>query len=352
MIGPALSVVGGMTSLNRMILEEEIEGVSIKFVASMDKRSLFGRLNRWVWNLISAPIFRFFDKPDIVHIHVSSGLSIWRKTSIGNFWIALGVPVIYHTHGSKARDFIEGSSRLVKFIIRRRFRKATRIVTLSEGWRNWYSENLSIDIDAITILPTPIHIEKKSNNDGKESKDVLYSGLMGKRKGTFDLIEAWSRIQSEGVTGCNLHLIGDGMVKECKNLVRNLNLEDTCIVHGWVSEEKKKELLGTCGIYSLPSHNEGLPMGLLEAMAHGLAPVSTTVGGIPEVISDRENGFLTEPGDIEELSRILKELIVNDDLREQIASKARNTAEEHDWEKYCPKLLHLWKEVTGGKTAS
>ena len=97
----------------------------------------------------------------------------------------MGVPVIYHTHGSKARDFIEGSPRIVKYLISKRFRRAAGIVTLSNGWKKWYSESLNLDTEKITILPTPIYIKNNFEENKNRSSDVLYSGLMGDRKGAF-----------------------------------------------------------------------------------------------------------------------------------------------------------------------
>ena len=119
MIGPDFRVVGGMTSLNKMIMEEEFEDYSVDFLASMHDSNLAGRVSLWAKNLFLAPINRLINKPAIVHIHVSTGFSIWRKTSIGNLWNLLGVPIIYHTHGSKIKDFVEGSSSIVKKIIAR-----------------------------------------------------------------------------------------------------------------------------------------------------------------------------------------------------------------------------------------
>ncbi len=343
MIGPDFSVVGGMTSLNRMIMEESSDLADIRFSPSMHQKSLFGRVSLWIRNIVAAPIIRSTKPPDIVHIHVSTGLSIWRKTSIGNLWSLLGTPVVYHTHGSKIKEYIGKSSIITRKIIGRRFRKAAMVATLSEGWKEWYSITLGLDPDRVSVIPTPIKIPKKEKL--RRGTDFLYSGLMGDRKGTFDLIKAWSQIPKDERMGINLHLIGNGKVAEASTLVDKLGIGDSCIVHGWVSEKEKEELIERCGVYVLPSYNEGLPMGLLEAMAWGLAPISSNVGAIPEVISDGENGILVDPGKIGDLSMAIRKMIETPDEVERISKMARRTSENHDWEKYFENLIKVWREI-------
>ncbi len=344
MIGPDFRVVGGMTSLNKMIMEEHFEDFSVDFSASMHDSSLIGRFSQWAKNLFIAPVKRFSKKkPDVVHIHVSTGLSLWRKTSIGNLWSILGVPVIYHTHGSKIKDFIGKSSKLTRGLIARRFRRADMTLTLSEGWKEWYSSALDLDLDKINVIPTPIKIPNEEPS--LRGEDILYSGLMGNRKGTFDLIRAWALIPKESRNESVLHLIGNGKVKQAAELVNELNLGDSCIVHGWVSEEEKKRLIGRSGIYVLPSYNEGLPMGLLEAMAWGLAPISTNVGAIPEIIADGINGFLVDPGDIDTLSNRICELMEDASKKHKIAISANKTARKHDWADYVVKIQDIWNSV-------
>jgi glycosyltransferase involved in cell wall biosynthesis len=85
-------------------------------------------------------------------------------------------------------------------------------------------------------------------------------------------------------------------------------------------------LLPAFDVFALSSRFEGLPIALLEAMATGVAPVATKVGGIPEVVTDGHDGLLVDPGDPEGMSEALDRLRVDDTLRGQIGEAARSRA--------------------------
>ena len=82
-------------------------------------------------------------------------------------------------------------------------------------------------------------------------------------------------------------------------------------VEGNYKDEKKIQYLNQSDAYILPSYNEGLPISILEAMTYKLPIISTNVGGIPEVLKDKVNGLLIEPGSKKELKDALEFVINN-----------------------------------------
>jgi glycosyltransferase involved in cell wall biosynthesis len=70
----------------------------------------------------------------------------------------------------------------------------------------------------------------------------------------------------------------------------------------------KDEMISDTDIFILPSHYEGLPMAILEAMSAGKPIISTSVGGIPSVVQPQHNGWLIEPGKINQLDAVLDQI--------------------------------------------
>ena len=106
-------------------------------------------------------------------------------------------------------------------------------------------------------------------------------------------------------------------------MVKQKNLAEYFNVIGWVTGERKYQLLKECDLLLLPSHNEGLPIAILEALSAGLAVLSTNVGGIPDVISDERYGILVEPGQPDALADAISKYLCTDGLIESVTRNAR-----------------------------
>ena len=93
------------------------------------------------------------------------------------------------------------------------------------------------------------------------------------------------------------------------------------ILPGWISDDKKiEDIYRKSIIYTLPSYNEGMPMSILEAMSYGLPVISTNVGSIPSVV-EKENGFITKPGDIDELTNKIIFLLNNSEISKSMSER-------------------------------
>jgi glycosyltransferase involved in cell wall biosynthesis len=96
----------------------------------------------------------------------------------------------------------------------------------------------------------------------------------------------------------------------------------------------------------MPSDLEAFGLVALEAMACGVVPVATRVGGVPELITDGEDGFLEKVGDIEAQAARVVSLLTNDDLQYRMAKTGRwNAAERFCPDKIIPKYEQYYREV-------
>jgi glycosyltransferase involved in cell wall biosynthesis len=158
---------------------------------------------------------------------------------------------------------------------------------------------------------------------------VLFVGRLSPEKGIRELVEA--------TRGLNLVVAGDGPLRW---LVPN--------TLGFVSHRKVERLLSQAAVVAIPSHREGLPMVLLEAMAHGRAVVATPVGGIPSLVEDGKTGLLVPAGDVAALRAAIERLLGDPDLRRRLGAAAREkVAELCSWDRVVEATLAAYEDALG-----
>ena len=104
-------------------------------------------------------------------------------------------------------------------------------------------------------------------------------------------------------------------------------------------------------VFALPSHTEGSPNVLLEAMAANLPIVATAVGGVPEMVANNESALLVPPGDPKHLASAIANLLTDKDLAQRLARKAAMLVDiQHSPERYVQSLIEIYSEVIGGRS--
>jgi len=288
--------------------------VDLHYISTNDSQ-VPGQKLRKLWECTRAYLKLMWLKPrvDVVHIHMAMYGSFWRK-QLPFYWARLWRrKTIIHLHGSEFKQFYAQGGWLRKLLIRNMFSKASACMLLSEQWRDWLNSictrppNIEIVYNTATERETP-------DRSGREVVTITLMGRLGKRKGTYDLIDAFQSLLQKHPQA-RLVLPGDGEVDEVRALIQERGLTDVVEVPGWVSGEAQAALWNRTDIYNLPSYNEGLPGSVLEAMSAALPCVSTPVGGIPEAVIDGETGYLVEAGDVPGLEAALEKLVVDQALR-------------------------------------
>ena len=122
-----------------------------------------------------------------------------------------------------------------------------------------------------------------------------------------------------------LILVGDGPDRyECERLTRQLNLMDNVKFLG--KQEGLVEILNSADIFLIPSQSESFGLAALEAMSCGKPVVSSSVGGLPELIKHNETGFIAEIGDVERMAKYIIDLLTNEKKYEAFANNSRQRA--------------------------
>jgi glycosyltransferase involved in cell wall biosynthesis len=147
------------------------------------------------------------------------------------------------------------------------------------------------------------------------------------KKDQATLLEAAARLAVEH-PGLRLVLVGSGPLEdELRSRARSL-LGDAAVFPG--SRDDVYDLLPAFDVFALSSRFEGLPIALLEAMASGVPPVVTRVGGIPEVVTDGDDGVLVEAGDAGSLATALGKVLADPGLRADLGVRATARAAAFD----------------------
>jgi glycosyltransferase involved in cell wall biosynthesis len=168
---------------------------------------------------------------------------------------------------------------------------------------------------------------------------------MGEAKGCYDLLEAVARLVPR-FPGLRLVMAGDGEIDKVRLAAKALGLSASVELHDWVSGDEKRALLRSAAAFVLPSYCEGMPMSVLESMAVGMPVVTTSVGGIPELVTDGVEGRLVAAGDIDALSEAIETLLSSHDLRRQMGIAARRKVEEMFSDAgILPQLERLYREL-------
>lgn len=250
-------------------------------------------------------------KYDIYHIHAASYGSTFRKLLYIKNIKKYNKKIIFHIHGAEYMKFFEGLSEKNKKKVIDMLNSMDVVVALSDDWKEKFEKTFGIS--NCVVIENGINMERLAPaiSDIAEHRHTMVAlGRLGKRKGTYDLINAIELVVKD-IPDLKVYLAGDGEIEEVKRVVQQKKIVENVKIIGWIGFEKKLDILRKSVVLLLPSYNEGLPMAILEGMACGKGIISTTVGAIPEVINEK-NGILINAGDIKGLAYAIIKLSQDD----------------------------------------
>jgi glycosyltransferase involved in cell wall biosynthesis len=162
--------------------------------------------------------------------------------------------------------------------------------------------------------------------DVEKSRVLLMVGQAVRAKGYLELLEAWGAVL-ERTPDWHLVMIGfDGDI-DIPSVLSQRGLSDRAHWIGVQPTERMPDFMRAADAFVLPSHNEGLSLSVLEALATGIPTVTTDVGGHAEVIRSPDEGWLIPPRDVEALRGALLEVTTNADERTKRGTAGRRAAQ-------------------------
>ncbi len=287
---------------------------------------------------------------DIIHIHMSYKGSFYRKYYVSKLCKKYGRKVIIHLHGSEFKDFYNNGSEKLKKQIEELFSLVDCTIVLGINWKQ-FIEKIAPKANVI-IINNAIRIPDLSAKIENTTPVLLFLGALIKRKGVIELLQAIKELSDKGIDNFRLLIAGAGEEEATlKKYVIDNQLNSRVEFLGWITNEEKTDILKKADILILPSHNEGLPIAILEAMVYSLPVISTKVGSISEAVIDGKNGYLVSPGDVNMLAEKIEVITTNEDIWKQQSIESRKIAESKFSEDvFLSKIKHLYYKI--GKPVS
>jgi glycosyltransferase involved in cell wall biosynthesis len=348
MLGPGLNVRGGVSGVERMLLNALPENVHATHIATMVEGGKWTKAVTFAHSLAKLTL-ELGHHPDVVHIHFASGASNIRKIILARIALARGASVIMHAHGGGYQKHWASMSPTAKSITLNTLLRVQRLVVLGEAWKTFF-ESIGVPKHRIVIMPNPVALPEKVPERPLGGKvRFVYFGLISRRKGVFDLIEAVAKLSPECRSRVEFVLAGNGDVVQLRERATSLGVQDLVEIREWVDPAERDRLLAGAHAFVLPSHTEGLPMSLLEAMAWGLPPICTPVGSIPEYVVNEANGLLIAPGDVSQLAVAIEKLVSEEANRVQMGRIARATVEPLCVKQYSSRMCAVYRSVANGR---
>lgn len=339
---------GGISTLIGEILNSDLkDDFAIEYVESQAED--FKGFDKLI--LAFRAVFLFVLKiltknPKFVYIHIGSNASLYREP----FFIVLakifGKRTVAHFHAGDVDEYLEKQSDFGRKYISWAISLSDQLIAVSKDSANKLQKLVpknKIEIIFNAIDTKPFSFSPKRFEGRGENVKILFVGAMGKLKGETDLADA-IKILAEIYTNFRVSFLGFGN-ENLGNYCKKLGIEKFIEFVGAVSLNERIEFFEKADIFVLPTYAEAMPMSVIEAMAAGLPIVSTTVGGIPELVGEAEEGFLIEPANVEALAEKLAVLIENKELCVEMGKKAQEkVGKQLDFHVYTEKLKNCLLE--------
>jgi glycosyltransferase involved in cell wall biosynthesis len=197
---------------------------------------------------------------------------------------------------------------------------------------------------------TEVGLERLEYKNDKPRLHILYLGHLGRDKGSFDLVHAAILFLNQD-RGVVFDLVGNeqvaGDINQLKNQVADAGLDQLVHIRPAVTGEEKIDLFRAADIFIYPSHYEGMPMAVIEAMASGLPIIATQVGGLPDLVFPAVNGLLVPAGQPDRMADAIHQIVANPQLRRSMQKNSFRLAQENfDIEKHVARLLEIYATLS------
>ena len=300
---------------------------SIKYVRTLTTSILY-----WL-NLL-----REVRKYDVIHVFSASYLSFLIAPTPAILVSKLyGRKIVLNYHSGEAEDHL------------RRWRRSTiPILNLTHAIAvpSEYLVRVFADFGLkATAIFNIIELDKFVFRERNQLRPLFLSNRnLEAHYGVDCVLRAFALVQQQ-IPEAVLTVVGDGSQRQAlETLAAELNLKQTSFT-GRVEHDEILAYYATADVFLNASRIDNQPLSILEAFACGLPVVTTNAGGIPDIVTDGETGFVVDIDDHQTLAQRAMQLLSNDNIAATMTRKAREECRKYTWEVVCDRWLCLYRKI-------
>ncbi len=362
-VGPLPPPVGGMAMNVEAFLCSDvarsfaIRNVRVDLIGKFRYRGFLRKLT----NLINAVVLTAVVasmvvvwRPALVHVRTNSWGGFFEKAFLVLLARLGRCRTILQVHGGAFAAFYDQAGWLGRKAIRRALTVPDRVIAISREMQGTLCR-VSARPDRVTVIENAVFVPERTIWDvqdragslgGKARTTILFLNRIEPAKGIWELLEALGTVLERSNACARIVGPEPDCGRELHSRIGRLGLQDRIRVEPAVQGQAREKTYLGADIYVLPSHVEGMPLGLLEAMSYGLPCVATPVGGVPSVIDHDRNGLLVPLKDTQALAAAILRLTHDASARRRLGSAARQTiVDRFSWDRRAKEFVSLYRDV-------
>ncbi|MBI2236845.1 MAG: glycosyltransferase family 4 protein [Magnetospirillum sp.] len=315
------------------------------------------------WEVVRSALGVFFHARKAKLLYLTIAQSRWgflRDALIILLGRLAGAPVVIHLHGGNYDGYYRKETWLLRHVIRFVLNRVARFVVLSESLHDQFSFLGNSAAERVTVVPNGCPVELGSPRPAPRGRlHLLYLSNLLIQKGYLDIVDAMVHLRRL-VDGIDLRLtiagtpmLGEDDYKDVKamtlslrNHIRYNELEDVVEVLPSVRRVMKERLFIDSDVAVLPTYyvNEGQPLAVIEAMAHGLPVIATNWRSLAEMMVDGGNGLVVPPRSALAIARAAARF-TDPDFYERVSRNAIETAQSFSVNAHVDRMADLFGSI-------
>ncbi len=292
-----------------------------------------------------------YEELDLLHVHyaIPHATSAMQARQILQHE-GIYVPIVTTLHGTDIT--LVGRDPSFEPVVTYSINESDGVTAVSDYLRRETYDHFNVD-NGIKVIPNFIDTQRFHRTNKEHFKQALCPG--GEKvlvhvsnfrpvKRSSDVVRVFHRLRKEG-HNVKLLLVGDGPDRvPTQHLARELGVYDDIRFLG--KQEPIEEILSIADAFLMPSASETYGLAALEAMACNVPVICSDIGGLPELVTHGESGFLCPLGDVDAFTECARRILTDDELHARMSAAARKRAEDHfDIEKIVPQYEAYYEEV-------